>query len=244
MQRRADCDNLVKKLPDYVSIPVERNDRMFVDFKKPKTTFAGGSLFEDVRMIDATTLSIKRATAIGEGDIIFIDSTLNKVMTITDEGHLKLQTAISSAHVAGWIADTEDPSTTMRNILEQKRKQELPASFYCAGLGGPYQEKQYYLWQNLARVTCVFEGASILTVDKDFTKHSWLSGDPVYIFFDSPTDIEYTTFCNAFPVASKSVRYELKYKKKGHVFIGWYMRMETHASCVISLERPKQVRSL
>jgi len=236
VQRRADCDDAEKKLPDYVSIPIQRNDRVYVDLRLPKKKFTGGSLFEDVRLVSTNTISVKKNAAVAEGDTVFVDSVIAHVERV-DEGRLTLDTTISTASMAGWIADTEDPAKTMRNILDQHARRFLPATFFVAGLGGPFQETQYYLWQSLAKVSCVFEGAATLIVDPDFTKTSWMSGDPIFIAFSKPTDIEFMTYCHAYPLPAKTVRYELKYRKTGNVFIGWFMRMETDATCIVSLER-------
>lgn len=230
-------------MPDYVCIPIQRNNRIYVDLRLPKSNFVGGSLFEDVRWVSDNSISVKKNTVVAVGDTVFVDNTIALVGNI--EGSiLTLNTTIATAHLAGWIADTENPEATASNIREEYRKRNLPATFFVAGLGGPFQEKQFFLWQHIARVSCVFEGAAVLYTNPEFTKTEWLSGDPIFIRFDAPTDIEFATFCHAHPKSPKTRRYEIKYGKSGHVFIGWFMRMETHASCVVSLERPRVMGEL
>jgi len=237
VQRRADCDDVVKKMPDYVCIPIQRNNRIYVDLRLPKSNYVGGSLFEDVRWISDYSISVKKNTVVSVGDTVFLDNTIALVEKI--EGSvLTLDKRIVTAHLAGWIADTEDAVKTANNIRVEYHKRNLPATYFVAGLGGPFQEKQFFLWQHIARVSCVFEGAATLYTDPEFTNTSWLSGDPVFIQFVLPTDIEFATFCHAHPMSPKTKRYEIKYGKNGHVFIGWFMRMETHASCIVSLARP------
>lgn len=238
VQRRADCDDEVKKMPDYVCIPIQRNNRIYIDLRLPKSNFVGGSLFEDVRWLTPYTISVKQNTVVAAGDTVFVDDTIAQVTHI--EGSvLTLNKSISAARMAGWIADTENPESTAKKICEEYRKRNLPAAYYIAGLGGPFQEKQFFLWQHIARVSCVFEGAATLYTDPEFSKLSWLSGDPVFLQFSIPTDMEFATYCHAHPKSPRTQRYEIKYGKRGHAFIGWFMRMETHASCIISLERAR-----
>lgn len=220
---------------DYICVPVlhatKQGHRIYVDFKRPNTVIDGGGIYPGATKLDDTHVRLSRDSPVGVGDAIFLDTAIYHVKAITHEENatiIELDEVITTFTHCGWFI--EDPSKTndsiIRTILYNHTLMSKPAPTQILGVGGLFQEEQFMLFFNRARVTCVIDDRTHLLVDRHFYDQPWLGGEPIYLCLVRPTDDEFITYCRYYPVSKNMDRYEVVYRQRPmewSVYLGQYL---------------------